>query len=129
MTSDEKKKIENNAKTAQMTVSRYMMSLVNKKRIIVISELDKLLSNISGACINLNQIAKVANSQKFVNKKNVEDILEISDDIRKGINNIIALIIEKDTDSQPITPDMLSSIQKDLHDIKLYLTQIQNGSS
>ena len=76
VTSEEKQKIADNAQLAKMSISKYLITLVYRKRMVVITDANQLIADIHGACVNLNQIARVANSQKFVNKSNVEAILK-----------------------------------------------------
>ena len=90
VTPEEKEKIVNNAQMVNMSVSQYLLTLVTRKRMIVLSEVTQLVADIHGAAVNLNQIARVANSQKFVNKDNVDEIK--LDDVTKNITDVENLI-------------------------------------
>lgn len=138
VTPDEKQKIRDNAQIAKMTVSKYMITLVYRKRMIVITEASQLLADVHGVCINLNQIAKVANSQKFVNKSNVEEILKLSAALKKSLDEIIGLIFEHDKDNYLTQPTMtnmrLDNIELSLSELSETLKAMQeiikvNGSS
>lgn len=131
VTSDEKQKITDNAQIAKMSVSKYLITLVYRKRMVVITEANQLLADIHGACVNLNQIAKVANSQKFVNKNNVEEILKLSAELKKTLYDIIGLIVEQDKDNyvtQPTVTNMrLENVETSLFEISQALKEIQNN--
>lgn len=138
VTPDEKQKIRDNAQIAKMSVSKYLITLVYRKRMVVITEASQLLADVHGVCINLNQIAKVANSQKFVNQNNVENILLLSAELKKMLNEIISLIVEPDKDNYVTQPTMtnmrLDNIELSLSELSETLKAMQeiikvNGSS
>ncbi len=97
VTEEEYRIITNNAKMIDETVSEYMLSLVKKKRIVSVKEFSKLLSDISGCAVNINQIAKVANTQKFVNKKNVDNLLQEVASLKAKVDEILLFISEPET--------------------------------
>lgn len=129
VTPEEKEKIANNAQMVNMSVSQYLLTLVTRKRMIVLSEVTQLVADIHGAAVNLNQIARVANSQKFVNKNNVDDIKRLSEELKKLLNEIIKLIIEQDEDSnvaQPrVTNQRLDNVENALGEILQSIKEIQ----
>lgn len=94
VTSEEKKLIQEKAKNANMNVSEFLINSALRKRMVVINELPQLLSDIYGVAININQIAKVANSQKFVNKATVDKLVEEAEEIKSKVNKIINSICE-----------------------------------
>lgn len=130
VTPEEKQKITDNAEIAKMSISKYLITLVYRKRMIVFTEASKLLGDIHGACVNLNQIAKVANYQKFVNKNNVEAILKLSTELKKLLYKIIDLIVEQDKDNyitQPTVTNMrLDHLETTLFEISQSIKEIQN---
>lgn len=131
VTPEEKLKISDNAQIAKMSISKYLITLVYRKRMVVFAETSKLLTDIHGACVNLNQIAKVANSQKFVNKNNVEEILKLSAELKKLLYEIIGLIVEQDKNNyvtQPTVTNMrLENVEANLFEISQALKEIQNN--
>lgn len=129
VTPEEKEKIANNAQMVNMSVSQYLLTLVSRKRMIVFTEVTQLVADIHGAAVNLNQIARVANSQKFVNKNNVDEIKRLSEELKKLLNEIIKLIIEQDEDSnvaQPrVTNQRLDNVENALGEILHSIKEIQ----
>ena len=128
VTPEEKEKIANNAQMVNMSVSQYLLTLVSRKRMIVFTEVTQLVADIHGAAVNLNQIARVANSQKFVNKNNVDEIKRLSEELKKLLNEIIKLIIEQDEDSnvaQPrVTNQRLDNVENALGEILQSIKEI-----
>ncbi len=65
----EKKKIEEKAKQVNRTVAGYLLSLSESRRIIDTTKMASLIVEIRKIGVNINQIAAVANTQKYVNKE------------------------------------------------------------
>lgn len=122
VTSKEKQLVSERAKEANMTLSQYMLELVKKKRIVVVNNMPQLLSSIYGSATNINQIAKVANTQKFVNQKNVDALLSESAELKEKTNEIISKICEFEPENQIISLksiyDLLLHINTKLDKIK-----------
>jgi hypothetical protein len=105
VTSTEKKFITEKAKNANMNVSEFLINSVQRKRIVAINELPQLLSDIYGVAININQIAKIANSQKFVNKATVDKLTKEADEIKSKVNAIIKSIYEVEPANEVVSID------------------------
>lgn len=100
VTAEEKKLIAQKAKNANMNVSEFLVNLAKRKRIVVVKELPQLMSDIYGASININQIAKVANTQKYVNKSMVDELTIESNELKIKIDEIIKSICELEPESE-----------------------------
>ena len=85
----EKKEIEEKARLAHKSVANYLISLSKNKRVVDTSKLPPLILEIRRIGVNINQIAAVANSQKYVNK----EMLERIDDNQKEIMTILQQIL------------------------------------
>ena len=88
-----------------MNVSEFLINSVQRKRIVAINELPQLLSDIYGVAININQIAKIANSQKFVNKATVDKLTKEADEIKSKVNEIIKSIYEVEPANEVVSID------------------------
>jgi uncharacterized protein (DUF1778 family) len=130
VTPEEKEKIANNAQMVNMSVSQYLLTLVSRKRMIVFTEVTQLVADIHGAAVNLNQIARVANSQKFVNKDNVNEIKRLSEELKKLLGSIINLIIEQDEASNVAQSTVanlrLDNVENSLGEILQAIKEIQD---
>lgn len=126
LSNEEKANIISNSKKANMTISEFVLNSIKRKRIVVINEIPQIMSDIYGASININQIAKVANSQKFVNKKNVDDLFSESQILKDKINELIGSICELEPNYETIDTkkiyDVLSMISKRIDRIEKSLT-------
>ena len=76
MTPEEKENLKSKAAEAHMTVSKYILHLSQTKRIILKDDIAKLTVEISRIGNNINQIAHVGNTQKFVYKAQLNDVMK-----------------------------------------------------
>ena len=100
VTAEEKRLITQKAKNANMNVSEFLVNLAKRKRIVVVKELPQLMSDIYGAAVNINQIAKVANTQKYVNKSTVDKLTNEANELKIKIEEIIKSICEFEPESE-----------------------------
>ncbi len=85
----EKKEIEEKARLAHKSVANYLISLSKNKRVVDTSKLPPLILEIRRIGVNINQIAAVVNSQKYVNK----EMLARIDDNQKEVMTILQQIL------------------------------------
>ena len=76
MTPEEKENLKRKAAEAHMTVSKYILHLFQTKRIILKDDIAELTVEISRIGNNINQIAHVGNTQKFVYKAQLNDVMK-----------------------------------------------------
>lgn len=112
LTKADKDKIISRAEKAQMNISEFVLTAINKKRIVVANELSKLIADVYGAAVNINQIAKIANTQKFVNKQLVNELFSESDILKKKIDEIINCIVAEDVDCEDISFEKIYDLLK-----------------
>ena len=72
MTPEEKENLKNKAEEAHMTVSKYIVYLSEKKRVILKDDIAKLTVEITRIGSDINDIAYIGNYQKFVNRTQLE---------------------------------------------------------
>ena len=87
----DKENLKNKAKLTNMNMSEYIIVLSENKKIIVAQGLPKLTLELKRIGNNINQIAVVANSQKFVS----EDLLKRVISEMESVNKKIDLIWDK----------------------------------
>lgn len=133
VTKSEKEKIVLNANAAKMNMSEYLLTLTHRKRIVVIPDFHKLLLEIGRIGVNINQIAKVANSQKYIRKEALEEMQKGLEEINDKMSLIVNLICETEKDHYPTMPTttnmklsnietLLQKMIEDIEEVK------QNGS-
>ena len=85
----EKKRIEENARLSNKSVANYLITLSENKKVVDTSKLPQLIFQIRHIGVNINQIAAVANSQKYVNK----EMLSRIDDNQKEVMTLLQQIL------------------------------------
>ena len=89
MTPEEKKKLLAKAEEAHMSLSGYIISLSRSKRVVLKNEIGKLTVEISRIGNNINQIARVGNSQKYVYKAQLKYISEQLSQVEELLKKIL----------------------------------------
>lgn len=96
LTSSELKKLQKNAKQAHMSISSYIIALSENKKITVAENIPELLLEITRIGTNINQIAHIGNSQKYVNKQQLDEVLNLLEDIESIMQKILSEIFNED---------------------------------
>lgn len=89
MTPEEKKKLLAKAEEAHMSLSGYIILLSRNKRVVLKDEIGKLTVEISRIGNNINQIARVGNSQKYVYKAQLKYISEQLSQVEELLKKIL----------------------------------------
>ena len=89
MTPEEKKKLLAKAEEAHMSLSGYIISLSRSKRVVLKDEIGKLTVEISRIGNNINQIARVGNSQKYVYKAQLKYITDQLSEVEELLKKIL----------------------------------------
>ena len=94
LTPEEKKKLMAKAEEAHMSLSGYIIALSRSKRVVLKDDIAKLTVEISRIGNNINQIAHIGNSQKFLYKAQLNDVVkhlqEVEDLQRKILRAIFS---------------------------------------
>ena len=77
LTPSEKEEIIKKAEQARMTVSSYILFLSENKKITVAENIPQLLLEITRIGTNINQIAHIGNSQKFVYREQLDEVINL----------------------------------------------------
>ena len=85
----DKKIIQEKANLANKSVASYLTELSKNKRIVDTSKLPSLILEIKRIGVNINQIAAVANSQKYVNKPLLLNVIEYEKEIAGLLRQIL----------------------------------------
>ena len=93
---EEKKKLQAKAKQAHMSISSYIIDLSENKKITVAENITELLLEITRIGTNINQIAHIGNSQKYVNKQQLDEVLNLLEDIESIMQKILSEIFNED---------------------------------
>ena len=93
---EEKKKLQAKAKQAHMSISSYIIALSENKKITVAENIPELSLEITRIGTNINQIAHIGNSQKYVNKQQLDEVLNLLEDIESIMQKILSEIFNED---------------------------------
>jgi dihydroorotate dehydrogenase len=92
LTEEENNKIRDNAKRVRMTVTQYMLSLVENKPLYVIDDFTKFIVQLKKIGNNLNQYTAIINSQKYVDypaRRAINDTQKELNKIAEMLNRVI----------------------------------------
>lgn len=103
-TPSEKKKLQEKAAQAHMSLSSYMIALSENKKIVVAENIPQLLVEITRIGTNINQIAHVCNSQKYVQTEQLTEINRLMQDVKSVMNKILHELF---LDNQEVDPKTL----------------------
>lgn len=96
LTPTEKEKIMEQAKAARMSVADYLVALSENKKIMVTEGIPQLLVEITRIGTNINQIAHIGNSQKYVSKEQLIQVTQYLNDVKSIMNKILSEIYNSD---------------------------------
>ena len=120
LTQTEKKKIEEKAEQAHKTVAGYLLELTESKRIIDTTIIASLIIEIRKIGVNINQIAAVANTQKFVNR---ELLLKVQQG-KKEIIDLLQKILDEVYDTEEHT---LESLEEKIDRLSEKIERLENN--
>ena len=111
---EEKKKLEAQAEQANMTVSQYILKSTENKKIVVIENIPKLFVEITRIGVNINQIAHVANAQKYVNTRQIYEIQNLLKEVDKHMMEIIKALDNYDEDDVRTLDKKMRTLESDM---------------
>lgn len=120
VTTTEKEFIVKKAKEYDMTITDFLVSLAIKKNVIVATDLPKITIELSRIGNNINQIATVCNTQKYINKQLADILLKKQDVIYKVLADYYNLIFSQLEEYEPTVKR-----EKDLLEIKKSIANIR----
>ena len=116
----EKKKIEEKAEQVHKTVAGYLLELSESKRIIDTTIIASLIIEIRKIGVNINQIAAVANSQKFVNREMLSKVQQG----KKEIIDFLQKILDEVYDTEEHT---LESLEEKIDRLSEKIERLENN--
>ena len=125
----EKKKIEEKAKQVNQTVSGYLLSLSESRRIIDATKMASLIVEIRKIGVNINQIASVANTQKYVNKEMQTKINKHQEKILDLLQKILEEVYDTEEHSFKKMERTLESLEKKIDKQTKKIERLERNSS
>ena len=96
ITAEEKEKLIEKAQLSNLSVSQYLLALSEERKLVVNEKIPNLLLEITRIGTNINQIAHVANSQKFVTTKQLDEVIKLMGDVSIYMQKILSEIYNSD---------------------------------
>ena len=96
VTKAEKKQLQEKAEQARMSLTDYILSLSENKKITVAENIPQLLLEITRIGTNINQIAHIGNSQRFVYREQLEEVIRLMNDVKSDMQKILSEIYKYD---------------------------------
>ncbi len=118
VTKKEKNILISRARTAGLTLSKYILTLSEKKRIINPEPIVRLIIEVNRIGNNINQVARVANTNKNISQKQIEIIEKQMEYLKRKTDFALSMTLEKEKDVIPPSPD---TIRYQLDEIKTLL--------
>ncbi len=118
-TPTEKKMLQEKAEQARMSLSAYVMALAENKKITVAEKIPELVYEIAKIGTNVNQIAHVANSQKFVNPAQLENVLSMLEITKNNTQKILSELYNENEHS-------LSGIERKIENLKKEIKELSS---
>ena len=116
----EKEELLKKAAASHKTVSQYVISLSESKRIIDTTIIASLIIEIRKIGVNINQIAAVANTQKFVNR----ELLSKVQQGKKEIIDLLQKILDEVYDTEEHT---LESLEEKIDRLSEKIERLENN--
>lgn len=123
VTEDEKKLISERAKAAGMSISKYILTISERKRLINPEPIVRLLIEINRIGNNINQIARVANSERSVSKNQIEAVERQMEYLNKKMEAMMNFVFASEPTPLPHSPD---TIRYHLDEIESLLYEVLN---
>ena len=128
---EEKKSIETKAEQANMTVSQYVLKATENKKIVVSENIPKLFVEITRIGVNINQIAHVANAQKYVKMSAIYETQKLLREVQESMTKILQELYDKEDLSVESLDKRMVEMQNEFRDLKKLIIERtgNNGNS
>lgn len=110
----EKKEIEAKAEQAKMSMSRYLVVATENKKIRVTEKIPDLYLEITRIGVNVNQIAHVANSQKYVNTQQIYEVKNLLREVNANMKEVLKTFEDDDDKDIQVIDKKIQAIEKSM---------------
>lgn len=94
LTPSEKEKLTEKAAEARMSVSDYVAELIDKKKVINVKTIFSLIYEIRKIGVNINQIAYIGNSQRYVPDELLKQVHQDMNEVNALVQKILSEIYD-----------------------------------
>ena len=114
LTPTEKKQLKEKAEQSKLSISKYLIALSENKKIVSVEKLPDLFLEITRIGVNINQIAHVANAQKYVNTRQIYEIQNLLKEVDKHMMEIIKALDNYDEDDVRTLDKKMRTLESDM---------------
>ena len=114
LTPTEKKQLKEKAEQSKLSISKYLIALSENKKIVSVEKLPDLFLEITRIGVNINQIAHVANAQKYVNTRQIYEIQNLLREVDKHMMEIIKALDNYDEDDVRTLDKKMRTLESDM---------------
>lgn len=113
LTPSDRRKIEQNASKMKLSMNKYILLTLRRKRIIICENLPELISQIQRIGNNINQIVRVANTNQYVSIKNVDEVKKLMAECRNLLKAFVDYYGDSsdESDSEAVKYEALDEIK------------------
>lgn len=130
LTPTDKKTIAYNADLMNISKNEYVSLCIRRKRIVICENFPELIYQLSKIGNNINQIAAVANTNKYISEKSIQEIKSLMLKCYDLMNEFISFIAEPENDyiknDTSKVSEMLGEFSNTLNSINIRLINIEN---
>lgn len=99
LTTEEKQKLLYNSKLMGITATEYILLCIRRKRIVVCDDFPKLIYHLSKIGNNINQIAAIANTNKYISQSSIDEIKNMMTSCYGRMSEFIDFITEPELEN------------------------------
>lgn len=130
ITPTEKKNIAYHAQLMNVSKNEYVSLCIRRKRIVICENFPELIYQLSKIGNNINQIAAVANTNKYISANNIEEVKKLMQNCYNIMNDFISFISEPENDylqdnSSKIS-ELLGEVSNTLKSMNVRMIGIEN---
>lgn len=96
LTPEEKENLLSKAAEARMTVSDYIANLLENKKVQLEKNIPALIYEINKIGVNINQMAYIGNSQRYVNEELLNRVHQDMNEIKLLVQKILSEVYNAD---------------------------------
>lgn len=130
LTPTDKKTIAYHADLMNISRTEYVSLCIRRKRIVICENFPDLIYQLSKIGNNINQIAVVANTNKYISERSIQEVKNLMMKCYDLMNDFIAFIAEPENDylknDTSKVSELLGEFSNSLNSINARLIKIEN---
>ena len=115
LTPTEKEILTQNAALQKMSINKYVSLCLTRKRIVICESLPDLILAISKIGNNINQIARIANTTRYISESSVSEVKKLMENCYGKLDEFLGFINEP---SDEVAQRELANLPETLSEIK-----------